>query len=119
MKYLRGFKWADLMEQIQRERGERGARKRIEDAKARKEEKVFLVGVERGKAIEGIRKKREAQGKKSGAGEGAGGEKITRVFKQNKVRGRSNETNGVTGTGKLGEASLVDADAERILAKIF
>lgn len=119
MKYLRGFKWADLMEQVQRERAERDAVRRIEDAKARKEEKLFLAGVERGKVVEGIRKKREEQRKKRGAGEETGGERIRRVFRQNEVRGGSDKTKGVEGVSKLGETELVDRDAQRILAKIF
>ena len=63
MTFHRGFKWADLMEQVQRERSEREARQRIEDMRARKEDKVFLSGVEKGKVVEGIRKKREEKKK--------------------------------------------------------
>ncbi|RMJ21044.1 hypothetical protein PHISP_08084, partial [Aspergillus sp. HF37] len=38
MKYLKGFKWGDLMEQVQRERSERDAKRRIEDSRAKKED---------------------------------------------------------------------------------
>ncbi|RJE19101.1 hypothetical protein PHISCL_08569, partial [Aspergillus sclerotialis] len=44
MKYLRGMKWGDLMDQVQRERAEREAKRRIEDSRARKEEKIFIEG---------------------------------------------------------------------------
>ncbi|EAS28247.3 pre-rRNA-processing protein ESF2 [Coccidioides immitis RS] len=119
MKYLRGFKWADLMEQVQRERKETEARRRVEDAKARKEEKVFLAGVEKGKVFEGIRKKREEKEKKLRAGGegdmGDGGkvslDKPRRVFRQNEVRDR--EKDGVRKERK------VDEDVQRVLAKIF
>ncbi|EQL36933.1 hypothetical protein BDFG_01566 [Blastomyces dermatitidis ATCC 26199] len=134
IKYLRGFKWADLMEQVQRERAEREARRRIEDARARREEKAFLAGVERGKVVEGIRRKRAEKAKGKGKevvegekaaggnvdGVGAGEEKgfkakagldVRRVFRQNEV----------LGSGKArdrGEKAL-DADAKRVLGKIF
>ncbi|EEA29047.1 RNA-binding ATPase activator esf2 [Talaromyces marneffei ATCC 18224] len=117
MKYLRGFKWADLMEQVQRERSEREARQRIEDMRARKEDKVFLSGVEKGKVVEGIRKKREEK-KKAKANDGDSDSKagdaiddlqVRRVFRQNEVKQRKeNEDIGTIG-----------ADAKRVLGKIF
>ncbi|KAL2370907.1 hypothetical protein RJ035_006629 [Blastomyces gilchristii] len=134
IKYLRGFKWADLMEQVQRERAEREARRRIEDARARREEKAFLAGVERGKVVEGIRRKRAEKAKGKGKevvegekaaggnvdGVGAGEEKgfkakagldVRRVFRQNEVldSGKARDR---------GEKAL-DADAKRVLGKIF
>lgn len=112
MKYLKGFKWDDLMEQMQRERSEREARRRIEDARARKEDKVFLAGVEKGKVVEGIRKKRQEKKAKSGDSGAENDDtadlEIRRVFKQNEVR-----TKGDKGPDTLGD------DAKRVLGKIF
>ncbi|RAL04180.1 RNA-binding ATPase activator ESF2 [Aspergillus ibericus CBS 121593] len=105
MKYLRGFKWADLTEQIQRERSEREARQRVEDSKARKEDKVFLEGYERGKVIEGIQKKNAEKGKKSGKEE----QKVRMVFKQNEVK---------HGRDKIADPALGD-ETKRVLGKIF
>ncbi|KAE8355257.1 hypothetical protein BDV28DRAFT_129406 [Aspergillus coremiiformis] len=114
MRYLKGFKWADLMEQVQRERSEREAKQRIEDARARKEDKVFLQGVETGKVLDGIQKKNEEKRKrKLQAGEGQRTDeiKVRRLFKQSEVkRGRD--------TIKHGEAALED-DTKRVLGKIF
>ncbi|GAD91814.1 conserved hypothetical protein [Paecilomyces variotii No. 5] len=113
MKYLKGFKWADLMEQVQRERSEREAKRRIEDARARKEEKAFLAGVEKGKVVEGIRKKKEEK-KKAKAVEngdtqnGQDLQHVRRVFRQNEVREKAKRDEGV-----LGE------DTKRVLGKIF
>lgn len=117
MKYLRGFKWADLMEQVQRERREAEAKRRIEDARARKEEKMFLAGVEKGKVVEGIKKKREEKGRKKAEDEG-GVVKIAkmdvrRVFRQNEVKGSHAKQSGDGGKKK------VDADTQRVLGKIF
>lgn len=120
MKYLRGFKWADLMEQVQRERSEREARQKIEDARARKEDQVFVEGVEQGKVISGIQRKneeKEKRGRKEGAG--LGGEKkarkgdgeIRRVFRQNEVK---------LGRDKVpSERAALGDDAKKVLAKIF
>ncbi|KAL1973050.1 hypothetical protein VTN31DRAFT_6592 [Thermomyces dupontii] len=122
MKYLKGFKWSDLMEQVQRERSEREAKRRIEDARARKQDKVFLQGVEKGKIIEGIKKKKEEKerrkrgesstGMDDDGGGGSGGEEMIekprRVFKQNQVR-----HHGQKDLDDLGE------DTKRVLGKIF
>ncbi|PYH41564.1 RNA-binding ATPase activator ESF2 [Aspergillus saccharolyticus JOP 1030-1] len=126
LKYLKGFKWNDLQEQISRERSEREARQRAEDSKARKEDKVFLEGVERGKVLDGIRKKNEEKERrklvKSDDGakvEGAAAEqtkkhddlKIRRVFRQNEVKmGRDKSTE---------EFQDLGADTKRVLGKIF
>ncbi|KAL2000552.1 hypothetical protein VTN02DRAFT_2939 [Thermoascus thermophilus] len=120
MKYLKGFKWADLMEQVQRERSEREAKRRIEDARARKEEKVFLQGVEKGKVIEGIQKKKQEKEKRKrgesvddGAAGESGGEhqqkiEVRRVFKQNEVRTKEDR-----------DAKALGEDTKRVLGKIF
>lgn len=109
MKYLRGFRWADLMEQVQIERSQREAQRRIEDMRSRKEDKVFVAGVEKGKVIEGIRKKREDKAK---ANNNAVPEdtKIRRVFRQNEVK-QKGESSDVKST--------MDEDAKRVLGKIF
>ncbi|PWY87054.1 hypothetical protein BO94DRAFT_535171 [Aspergillus sclerotioniger CBS 115572] len=106
MKYLRGFKWADLTEQIQRERSEREARQRVEDSKARKEDKVFLEGYERGKVIEGIQKKNAEKGKKSGKEE----QKVRMVFKQSEVK---------QGRDKIADPGQMGDETKRVLGKIF
>lgn len=113
MKYLTGFKWDDLMEQVQRERSEREARRRIEDARARKEEKIFLAGVEQSKVTEGIRKKREGKKKddRDSLGNDAGGPSnlpVHRIFKQSEVKSEGSKV-----AGTLGD------DTKRILGKIF
>ncbi|QKX57888.1 uncharacterized protein TRUGW13939_05008 [Talaromyces rugulosus] len=108
MKYLRGFRWADLMEQVQIERSQREAQRRIEDTRSRKEDKVFLSGVEKGKVIEGIRKKREDKAKANDTiPEDI---QIRRVFRQNEVKQR--EENKALN-------NKMDEDAKRVLGKIF
>lgn len=111
MKYLRGMKWGDLMDQVQRERAEREAKRRIEDSRARKEEKIFIEGVEKGRVVEGIKKKNEEKGK-----DGGNDREIRRLFRQNEVKsgGKANnrKEDGDDGQG-------LDEDAKRVLGKIF
>ncbi|KAK2808041.1 hypothetical protein FQN50_005123 [Emmonsiellopsis sp. PD_5] len=122
MKYLTGYKWADLMEQVQRERAEREAKRRIEDSRARKEEKAFLEGVERGRVVEGIRRKRAEKGRGRVAGVEGEGEGVVvqsapvdvrRVFRQNEVMG------GGKGAAKAKGGRGLDPDEKRVLGKIF
>lgn len=101
MKYLRGFKWDDLMEQVQRERNERGAKQRVEDARARKEERLFLAGVEKGRAVDGIRKKKEEKGQAPEMG-------VRRVFRQNNVADRDDKA-----------SKPLDPNVQRVLSQIF
>jgi ESF2/ABP1 family protein len=111
IKYLRGYRWSDLMEQINNERSVREAQRRIEETRARKEDKVFLSGVEKGKVVEGIRKKREEKkASKSGDGNVAPEDlQVRRVFRQNEVKQRKGDQD----IGSFGE------DAKRVLGKIF
>lgn len=127
MKYLRGFKWGDLMEQVQRERSEREAKRRVEDARARKEEKVFVSGVERGRVLDGMerknlekRKRKQEQqelpqGREDGeVGAGAGADvNVRRTFKQNEVKTPRDKIRADDDNAVLGE------DTKRVLGKIF
>ncbi|KAF2482922.1 hypothetical protein BDY17DRAFT_235168, partial [Neohortaea acidophila] len=58
LKYLRGFKWRDLNEQIAAENAERTVRMREEVRRTRKENRAFVMDVERGKMLEGMERKR-------------------------------------------------------------
>lgn len=62
VKYLRGFKWGHLTEQINNENAERAARLRQEIGQTTKENKLFVANVERGKMMENMRAKRERKG---------------------------------------------------------
>ena len=59
LKYLKGFKWRHLTEQIANENAERAARMRAEDARERREAREYLKNVEQAKMLEGMEKKKE------------------------------------------------------------
>ena len=112
MKYLRGFKWMDLMEQVQRERAERDATRRIEDSRARKEDKLFVSGVEKGRVLDGMQRKRESKKNTDGGGDREQDHlRVKRLFRQNEVKVHDDND----GEGNI---QLAD-DTKRVLGKIF
>lgn len=88
MKYLKGFKWNHLTEQISNENAERAARTRDEIRRTRKENKAFVEDVERAKMLEGMEIKNKAKREKDGgaAGSAAPDKKFAREFKQRKTQ---------------------------------
>lgn len=115
LKYLKGFKWRHLTEQIANENAERDARLRAESVRERKETKEFLRNVERSKMLDGMEKKRIAKGaakmeedKISEDRPKKSREKEKSVFRQSEV---------VDKVKKRNEAP--SADAQRVLSKIF
>jgi ESF2/ABP1 family protein len=117
MKYLRGFKWTDLMEQVQRERSEREARQRIEDSRAKKEEKMFVAGVESGRVADGMARKNEEKARRrlEAEAEAEKGEKVSQKKIAQPVRRRFQQSEVVQGSK---EGAVAD-DAKRVLGKIF
>ena len=57
-KYLKGFKWDDLMEGVRSEERAREERMRVEIRRETRERKAFLEGVEQSKKERGMEKKR-------------------------------------------------------------
>ena len=83
MKYLNGFKWSHLTEQIANENAERAARMREEVRKTRKENKAFVEDVERGKMMETMEARRKVKQDNGGIVEKAGRSK---EFKQKPIQ---------------------------------
>ncbi|KAF6814999.1 RNA recognition domain-containing protein [Colletotrichum musicola] len=126
LKYLKGFKWRHLTEQIAAENAERTSRMRAEISKATKENKEFVRNVERARVLDGIaatKAKRGKQGADTTAeatataaapgkdGEAAAEERKRRtVFKQIPLAERKSEA--ASGGKPAG-------DVARVLGKIF
>ncbi|EQB52466.1 hypothetical protein CGLO_07911 [Colletotrichum gloeosporioides Cg-14] len=128
LKYLKGFKWRHLTEQIAAENAERTSRMRAEIGKASRENKEFVRNVERARVLDGIaatRAKRGKQQEKQGAGAaeaaeastgggGGGGEgekKRRTVFKQIPLAERK--------SGEAAAAGKPAGNVARVLGKIF
>ena len=127
IKYLKGFKWADLMEQVQGEERMREGRMRAELQKEMRERKIFLANVERSKRENGMETKRkkkevrsmgsEEEGKVvTGVAHALADEKIEkrkkheRTFRQNEVMMKDTDTKN-----KVEQPEHV----RRVLNKIF
>lgn len=119
MKYLTGFKWSHLTEQIANENAERAARLRAEVARTRRENKSFVEDVERSKMLEGMRAKKAAQADRAGGAANAsapaksaaaGVRELKRDFKQNEVKSK-----------RIRDSSKAEQteDVQRVLSKIF
>lgn len=118
IKYLKGFKWRDLTEQINQENAERSARMRVEIARTTRENRAFVEGVERSRREEGIRETRRKRGDVEGEDDGrlvddsAVVEKAKKrpqnfTFRQNEVK------------GSAARAKDQPEDVKRVLSKIF
>ena len=113
MKYLTGLKWDHLTEQIARERAERESKRRMEDTRARSQDKAFVAGVEAGRVADGMARKNEEKRKRkleSGEGDEQPEKKpapVRRRFVQNDV------------VAAKPEQTVLGDDAKRVLGKIF
>ncbi|MCJ1401967.1 RNA-binding ATPase activator esf2 [Xylographa trunciseda] len=127
IKYLRGFKWSDLMEQVQGEEKAREGRMRAELQREQRERKAFLGNVEAAKRQNGMelkRKKREDDGVRVAENAMGASDKLQntesmpsskrgfeRRFRQNEVKGRRS----ANGQGLQEQPD----DVTRVLSKIF
>ena len=128
IRYLKGFKWSHLTEQISNENAERAARLRAEIARERKENREFVRDVERGKMIEGIRRTRAARESDARADAGLGGgdevmiekparkekarlEDRARTFKQNTAQSRKER--------EQDRSADQPESTKRVLSKLF
>ncbi|OCL14136.1 hypothetical protein AOQ84DRAFT_309436 [Glonium stellatum] len=120
IKYLKGFKWHHLTEQIANENAERAARLRAEIAQTIRENKLFLQNLEKAKMLDGIKAKR----KKKQDGEDSfatpvndevvsvdrSGKDFRRQFRQNEVKLK---------TAKDKTRVEQPEEVKRVLSKIF
>ncbi|KAK6197416.1 uncharacterized protein RJT21DRAFT_123219 [Scheffersomyces amazonensis] len=85
IKYLSGFKWFDLTQQIAKENEVRQARLALELSQQQKLNKSFVNNVEKSKMISNIQRKRKEKEIERGDEAERGEEEIRRSFKQRKV----------------------------------
>ncbi|KZF23173.1 hypothetical protein L228DRAFT_245908 [Xylona heveae TC161] len=117
IKYLKGFKWHHLTEQIANENAERAARLRADVAQASRENKLLVRNIERGKMLDNMEAKRKRK-RERGTGEIGDGNRRTepvsleprRHFRQNEVKLKSAKDRG-----NVDQPDQV----KRVLSKIF
>jgi len=126
MKYLQGFKWNDLMEQVAADEREREGRLRAEIARETRERKEFLTNIEQSKRLNGMEAKNEKKkGKEGEDTAGVDGALIetpaTTSVKQQLSRRRQQtfRQNPVKAPTERTKASEQPEDVRRVLSRIF
>jgi ESF2/ABP1 family protein len=111
MKYLKGMAWAELMAGVREERREEEGRRDEERRTIARETKGFLEGVEEGKRVEGMKRKKAEKSK--GGGEEAKDE-VKRTWRQFESKGRDAHPRA-----QAQVRPVVNETARRVLGKIF
>lgn len=106
MRYLKGMAWDELMAGIRGERREEEGRRDEERRRVAQETRAFVEGVEQGKRLEGMKRKRQKQKKDNEGNE----DDVQRVWRQHEVA-RDNK--------KTTEGKSVDPQVQQVLSKIF
>jgi ESF2/ABP1 family protein len=114
MKYLKGMGWGELMAGVREEKREEEGRRDEERRTIARETKGFLEGVEEGKRMDGMKRKRAGKSRTSDMPDAAG--EIKRTWRQFESKEKDKDARGIT---QSAPKPSVDATAERVLRKIF
>ncbi|KAI5861591.1 Pre-rRNA-processing protein ESF2 [Durotheca rogersii] len=112
--YLRGFKWRNLMEQINSEMAERESRMRAEISKSTKENKEFVRNLEKAKMLDGMQAKAAAKRKRVEANTDNDGPSVARHAEGS----QSVRTFKQSSAGKKVSDRMSSA-ARQVLSKLF
>ncbi|KAL2159490.1 hypothetical protein VTH06DRAFT_2495 [Thermothelomyces fergusii] len=119
LKYLKGFKWHHLTEQIAAENAERASRMRAEIAKTTRENKEFVRNVEKAKVLNGIQAKAAAKRKKSeDEEENSGGEDVADKSDSGPTQERRRTFKQIPQVKKRKQEEPPE-QVQRVLSKIF
>ncbi|KAL2152975.1 hypothetical protein VTH82DRAFT_4130 [Thermothelomyces myriococcoides] len=119
LKYLKGFKWHHLTEQIAAENAERASRMRAEIAKTTRENKEFVRNVEKAKVLNGIQAKAAAKRKKSeDGGENSGDEDVADNSDSGPAQERRRTFKQIPQVKKRKQEEPSE-QVQRVLSKIF
>jgi len=116
IKYLTGFKWNNLTEQIAAENAERASRMRAEISKTTKENKEFVQNVERAKMLEGMESKKVAKRRLEDDATVEKGGEVPVKKQKNVERPRHFKQTAVASKKKPEDQS---EQVKRVLSKIF
>jgi ESF2/ABP1 family protein len=117
--YLKGFKWNNLTMQIAAENAERASRLRAEISKTTRENREFVLNVERAKMLEGMEAKKVAKEEKRRVEEGIpGGEAKNEKAEKKKGGERPRHFKQTAMASKKQDAGQ-DEQVKRVLSKIF
>jgi ESF2/ABP1 family protein len=118
LKYLRGFKWRHLTEQIANENAERAARLRAEGQRERREVREYLRNVEQAKMLDGMEKKKRKKEESAGVEEGAA-KKSTMKDGQKPEKRQFRQIESLSKPRRDKGNSDQPDEVKRVLSKIF
>ncbi|KAI2638231.1 Pre-rRNA-processing protein ESF2 [Xylaria nigripes] len=115
LRYLNGFKWHNLTEQIAAETAERQSRMRAEISKATRENKEFVRNIQKAKELDGIQSKAAAKKSKEAkdAEDDAAAPPAPEAESTKRVRKFKQASTGRKGPEKIEES------ASRVLSRLF
>lgn len=117
MKYLKGMGWSELMAGVREEKREEEGRRDEERRMIAKETKRFVEGVEEGKRLSGMKRKRNEKNKDKGSDITTGDlndSNIKRTWRQFEIQGNQ----GGVKKGK-GKDDHITNEVQQVLSKIF
>ncbi|KAI0538117.1 hypothetical protein GGR58DRAFT_469544 [Xylaria digitata] len=112
LRYLKGFKWHNLTEQIAAETAERQSRMRAEISKATKENKEFVRNIQKAKELEGMQSKAAAKKTKNA------GRTETAAATASEAESKSLRKFKQASVGKKGPEKTSEA-AKMVLSQLF
>jgi ESF2/ABP1 family protein len=116
LKYLTGFKWHNLTQQIAEENAERASRLKAEISKTTRENKEFVQNVERAKMLEGMEAKKAAKRRKEDEDEEGNAKPVGKEPKKGGERPRHFKQTEVASKKKSTDQP---DQVKRVLSKIF
>ncbi|KAI0103223.1 hypothetical protein GGR51DRAFT_525102 [Nemania sp. FL0031] len=116
LRYLKGFKWHNLTEQIAAETAERQSRMRAELSKATKENKEFVRNIQKAKELEGIQSK--AAAKKSKEAEETKTKTVSTTTPAEEPESKNLRKFKQASVGRKGPEKT-SAAAKRVLSQLF
>jgi len=117
MKYLRGMRWEELMAGVREEKREMEGRRDEERRNITRETKRFVEGVEEGRRIQGIKRKKESKAPPLDD-DVPGPSDVKRTWRQFDVKGNERPERRGKGNKSTG-ADVISDDVKQVLGKIF
>ncbi|CAK7909275.1 pre-rRNA-processing protein Esf2p [[Candida] anglica] len=114
IKYLSGFKWFDLTQQIAKENEIRQAKLSMESSQQQKLNKSFISNVEKSKMVKNIQQKRKARDESQGVDTESKDIEMRRQFKQRKTASTRADADD-----KLKERAKPNTKLNDVLSKVF
>ena len=116
MKYLRGMRWEELMAGVREEKREMEGRRDEERRTIMRDTKRFVEGVEEGRRVQGMKRKKASKNQQQG--QTAPQEDVKRTWRQFDVKGE-NETSHQRKDKAIKSQGHVSDDVKQVLGKIF